>query len=228
MRYLIAGTNPEITALGDDLLQRGLLISRAQSPDDMMAFLDLMESDLMVIEAGWLCRDGLSLQSLRRRQPDLPTALFQALPDGAEPGAWLSLGADTVVNAALSADEIAARLMAVARRAHGVATPHLRLGPLHLDLERRTAALRGEPLGLTPKVYEVLEFLALRAGKLVTRETLLIHMYGLEDEPESRVFDVYMHTLRSRLRAASGAIDLVTERGSGVRLRVSESRQNKA
>lgn len=219
MRYLVVGTAPPLSVLTETLRHHGLLVTRAESLEDADAFLDMLPFDLIVADAGLLGdRRTSSAADLRRLgQTGTPVVVLGDPDDPAPPGAWVTAGAETLVFAGDAPAETVARLGAVARRAHGIATPTLRLGPLTLDLHARRAMVEGEALDLTPKVYEILEFLALRPGRLIARETLLIHIYGLEDEPESRVFDVYVHTLRARLRARSRRIEIVTERGSGIR-----------
>jgi DNA-binding response OmpR family regulator len=113
-----------------------------------------------------------------------------------------------------------ARLQALARRRHGLAHSQLTYGPLTIDIDQRSVAIHGEALKLTPKLYELIEFLALRPRQLVTRNALLGHVYGLNDEPNTRVFDVYMCNLRAFLKATDGEVSIETVRGAGFRLHV--------
>ena len=108
-------------------------------------------------------------------------------------------------------------LSALARRTHGLSQPFLHNGPLRIDPERHKAYLQDCPLKLSPKVYELLEYMALRPRRLVSRAALLGHIYGLEDEPDPRVFDVYVCNLRACLAASDGAVDIETARGVGYR-----------
>lgn len=218
MRYLIAHSDDDAPALGRILEERGTLVSRVRGLEDMSAFLEVAPLDLLILDAALLQHTPWRLRALRRRWPELPIAMIEAAPDHDHIGAWFAAGADTVLPEKSPDEELVARAMAVARRAHQVTSAHLQLGDLVLDLDARRARVCGHDLNLTPKAYEVLEYLALRPGRLVSRDTLLMHLYGLEDEPESRVFDVYVHALRSALRKTKGALSIVTERGSGVRL----------
>ena len=217
MRYLIAETSWSMLTLAKQFADAGLLLSRTDRPEDVPHYLQMGGLDAVVLEAETLAHHGLSLVTLRALAPDVPIALIAHKPDRKRISAWLESGADTVIDSSSDPEEIAARIMAVARRTHGFSTSQLQFGPLCVDLERRRVKLGGVFLHLTPKVYELLEYMALRHGTLVTRDALLSHIYGLEAEPDARVFDVYMCTLRGQLKAADGAIRIETARGKGFR-----------
>ncbi|WP_375258700.1 response regulator transcription factor [Citreimonas sp.] len=217
MRYLVAETNWTLMTLAQDLAERGLLVSRVENAEDVAHHLAMVPADLLIAEAGRFGPGGLSLRALRETGPGLPIALIAREPSQRQITECLAAGADTVIDAAIPPDEMAARLMAVARRAHGLSTTELHCGPLVIDLAARRAQLNGAWLHLTPKIYELLEYLALRPGALVSRDALLTHIYGLESEPDSRVFDVYLCTLRNHLRDVSDEISIHTARGEGFR-----------
>lgn len=217
MRYLIAETSWTLMSLAQELKSRGTLLTRTDSPEDVPHYLQISGVDLLVLDAATIGRNGLSLSALRAARPAMPIALIATKPQPEAIASWLDAGADAVIAAEATMEEIIARLVAVARRSHGLATSQLSHGPLTVDVERRRVRLNDSWLHLTPKVYELLEFLALRAGSLVTREALLNHIYGLEGEPDARVFDVYMCTLRSQLKPADGQVSIQTARGAGFR-----------
>ena len=217
MRYLIAETSWTLMTLASELTSAGVLLTRTDRPEDIPHFLHLAPADLLILEARMLDHPGLTLTGLRRLRPDLPIAVFAG---GAAPDRiahWLAAGADTVLDPAGPPEEIAMYLSAIARRAHGLARPIVDYGPLRIDLHKHQAYLSGCPVKLSPKVYELLEYFALRPRRLINRSALLGHVYGLEDEPDPRVFDVYVCNLRACLAASDGAVDIETVRGVGYR-----------
>lgn len=218
MRYLIVETSWPMMRLAADLSDRGVLLSRTDSPEDIPHYLALGAQDLLIAEAGVFGPAGLNLRRLRDAAKGVSIALVDPEPSRMRVAECLAAGADTVVDATMPPDETAARLLAVARRAHGLGSSRIWHGTLQVDLDARAASVAGQRLSLTPKIYEMLEYLALRPGQLVTRDALLNHVYGLEGEPESRVFDVYLCTLRARLREAGADVDIRTARGAGFRL----------
>ncbi|WP_425100273.1 winged helix-turn-helix transcriptional regulator [Tropicibacter sp. S64] len=217
MRYLIAETNWDMMTLAQELVTNGTLLTRTDRPEDLEHFARIGQVDLILLAAGQLGRDGVTIDSLRAANPRAPIALVARNTTSEQMATWIMAGADTVIDPRTDHEETLARLQAVARRAHGLGRPVLQYGPLRVDLMHRRAHIGDVRLKLTPKVYELLEFIALRPGRLVTRESLLTHIYGLENEPDPRVFDVYMCNLRSQLAASGGAVDIETARGSGFR-----------
>ncbi|MFZ7091532.1 winged helix-turn-helix transcriptional regulator [Primorskyibacter sp. 2E233] len=222
MRYLIAESNWDMMTLAQDLVTNGTLLTRTDRPEDLTHYMQIGQADLVVLAASQLGRDGVTLENLRNVRSCAPIALIARGASSEQKAAWLMAGADTVIDSQISCEEMLARLQAVARRAHGLGRPVLQYGPLRVDLMHRRAHLGDVRLKLTPKIYELLEFIALRPGRLVTRETLLTHIYGLENEPDPRVFDVYMCNLRAQLSASGGAVDIETARGSGFRFVVGD------
>ncbi|MGP6087661.1 response regulator transcription factor [Antarctobacter jejuensis] len=217
MRYLIVETNWTLMTLAKELAKAGLLLTRTDRPEDIAHFLHMAPADLLILDAQLLEVDGLSLARLRRAQPNMPIALIAKDPTHAQIARWLEAGADTVLHDETPPEEAVIYLAAIARRAHGVAQPWLGYGPLRIDLHRRKAYLSDCPIKLSPKVYEMLEYMALRPRRLVSRPALLSHIYGLEDEPDARVFDVYVCNLRACLQASEGSVDIETVRGAGYR-----------
>ena len=217
MRYLIAESSWSGVALARSLSGGGTLVTRVEDAGDLPGLIDATDADLVLIDAADLARDGLGLPALRRRRGDRPLAVLAQRPGRAQCAAWIRAGADTVIDSTTPTEETAMRLQAVARRAHGLAGPVLRAGRLSIDLTTRRAACNGVTLHLGPKVYEILEYIALRRGRLVTRDALLTHVYGFENEPDPRVFDVYLCTLRSQLAACGADASIETVRGAGFR-----------
>ncbi|MFW2541329.1 winged helix-turn-helix transcriptional regulator [Primorskyibacter sp. 2E107] len=217
MRYLIAETSWDMMTLAQELVTNGTLLTRTDRPEDLEHYAKIGEVDLIILPATQLGHDGVTLDSLRAANRRAPIALIARNASSEQRAKWLTAGADTVIDPSGDHDEALARLQALARRAHGLGRPVLQYGPLRIDLMHRRAHIGDVRLKLTPKVYELLEFIALRPGRLVTRESLLSHIYGLENEPDPRVFDVYMCNLRAQLSASGGAVDIETARGSGFR-----------
>ena len=222
MRYLVAETTWKMTSLSRALSDSGTLITRCEDGEDLSEYHRIGEHDLVVLDAAVL-RDHTALQHLRDAKPTTPICLVARNADPSQRAAWLLSGADAVLDEAEPLPEVVARIQAVARRAHGVAQPVLSCGPIALDLEARRVRRQDALLPLSPKLYEILEFLALRPGRLASREQLLTHVYGFENEPAPRVFDVYMCNLRAHLADIPHAPAIETVRGSGYRLNMNRA-----
>ena len=75
---------------------------------------------------------------------------------------------------------------------------------LDLDFEHKTASLDARPLGLTRKEYDLLALLIQNAGDVVTREALLLRVWGYSNQIRTRTLDVHIRRLRKKLGAYSG------------------------
>lgn len=218
MRYLVAETSWPMITLAQELAEQGTLLTRIDRPEDTPDFLRLAASDMLLLEGSQLKPNRLNLSDLKCKAPKTPIALFAADEDSTQISNWLSAGADAVIPMHTPIEETILRLRAIACRNRGLAMPRVDLGPLQLDLPNRRAYIFDCPLKLGPKQYELLEYICLRPNQLVTRSELLSHVYGFEDEPDSRVFDVYFCNLRTYLKPISGEVEIETVRGVGYRL----------
>jgi two-component system, cell cycle response regulator CtrA len=93
-------------------------------------------------------------------------------------------------------------------------------GELMVNLDTKTVEVNGRRVHLTSKEYQMLELLSLHKGTTLTKEMFLNHLYGGMDEPELKIFDVFICKLRKKLRAATGGqhyIETIWGRGYALR-----------
>lgn len=218
MRFLMIESNWTMMALSQELTQQGTLVTRTDRPEDVMHYLRDGEQDLVLLPEALFGNGGLSLPLICAAAGSTPVCLLTERTTPDQRAALLNAGAAALVDSRADSREIIARLRAVARRACGISQPVLSLGTLEIDLENSTASIEGAQIRLSRKVYATLECLALRSGCLVTRDTLMSHVYGLENEPDARVFDVYLCKLRAELNKANAGVAIETVRGKGFRL----------
>ncbi len=127
----------------------------------------------------------------------------------------LDSGADDFVAVPVDANELAARIHAALRR-HRERWRTVWDG-FELDRARRSATLRGKPLPLTPREYDLLSVLVKAAGAVVSRADLLAQVWGMDEDPGSNLVEVHLSRLRDKLGADARMVDTV--RGAGYRLR---------
>jgi two-component system, cell cycle response regulator CtrA len=148
------------------------------------------------------------LRQLRRAGNQTPVMMLIDRADAASDAiAALHAGADDAVSRPVSFEELAARLTALVRRSHGHASTAISSGRLKVDLVSRVASVDGDVLGLTRREYEVLEALALRKGRVITKPALFDILYSGEDEPGMKIIDVFICKLRKKLTTALGGHD---------------------
>jgi two-component system OmpR family response regulator len=95
----------------------------------------------------------------------------------------------------------------------------LRVGDLEMDLVARTASRAGRQIGLKPREFSLLEYLARHTGQVITRRLLLQHVWGLHFDPDTNVVDVYVGRLRRKIDREQAYPIIRTVRGVGFCIR---------
>jgi DNA-binding response OmpR family regulator len=129
--------------------------------------------------------------------------------------AGLDLGADDYLVKPFAFDELAARLRALVRRRYDRNDPVVRVADLEIDTARRCARRAGAVVPLSAREYALIEYLAHRAGQVVTRGDLWDHVYDFAAEPNSNVLDVYISHLRRKIDDGHDKKLIHTKRGQG-------------
>ncbi len=156
----------------------------------------------------------VSLSDLRHARVGFP--LVAVLPEASlEENPWHEV-ADDVLTSDASEAEIRVRLTMLNIRSGGGADGSIRLGGLLIDTDSYKASLRGRPLDLTYKEFELLKFLASRPGRVCTREALLQEVWGYGFYGGTRTVDVHIRRLRAKLGVADEHL-IETVRGVGYR-----------
>jgi two-component system OmpR family response regulator/two-component system response regulator QseB len=165
-----------------------------------------------VLDLGLPLKDGLDvLAAIRRAGLTLPVLALTARDTVPERIRGLDLGADDYVVKPVDLGELAARLRALVRRAHGQPHEALQAQDVVLDAAARTVAQRGAAVVLSSREFDLLHALMLNAGRVLTRDQLEQHLYSWGQEVESNAIEVHVHHLRRKL----GAAVIQTVRGVG-------------
>jgi DNA-binding response OmpR family regulator len=213
MRILLAEDDP---LLGDGLRaglrQLGFLVDWVRDGEAAERELRAQPYAAAVLDLGLPQKDGMDvLATLRRAGATLPVLVLtarDALPDRIR---GLDAGADDYVVKPVDLHELAARLRALVRRAHGQPQECLTLQDVVLDPAARTVTRGGAAVALSAREFDLLHALLLNAGRVLTREQLEQHLYSWGQEVESNAIEVHVHHLRRKL--GSGLIQTV--RGVG-------------
>lgn len=178
--------------------------------------------DLVVLDLGLPDLDGHELLRMLRSVSDVPVVVATARDDEAQIVRALHGGADDYVIKPFSAAQLDARVRAVLRRTRGGADagpPEVVVGELRLDPAAREATLGGVPLELSAREFDLLSFLAARAGTVVTKRDLLAHVWRQPWGGADKTVDVHLSWLRRKLgETAQEPRYLHTVRGVGVKL----------
>jgi two-component system cell cycle response regulator CtrA len=205
MKVLVAEASWSTAAVSAELAAQRIGVMRATDGDDVLLLAEMGQLNAVVLDSRMA---GLPLlPAIRQLRKIDRNAGILAMARSAAPlevARTLDIGADDVVDHATDPAEVVARLRAVVRRRAGAATPRFAVGGLALDIEAQTVAMNGEELRLTRLEYQLVEFLALGANIVRSKEAILAHLYFLDDEPHSRVVDVYVCRIRREILRLGG------------------------
>jgi DNA-binding response OmpR family regulator len=171
--------------------------------------------DLVVLD--WMLpdREGIEVcQELRRAGSVVPILMLTAKGELADRVLGLESGADDYLVKPFELDELLARTRALLRRAARFSP--LRVGDLEIDAIHRAVRVRGQKIEVTTREFTLLQYLAERAGEVVSRMQLLADVWGTKFDPGSNLVEVQVSRLRDKLGEAKPMIETV--RGVGYRL----------
>ena len=209
------------TALERALSRRGHAVYAAPTA---MAGLELVTSrspDVVVLDLGLPDVDGTQVLGMIRGISAVPVIVATARDDENEMVRVLDLGADDYVVKPFSAEQLEARLRAVLRRGRTAddLDPALTVGGLSVDRSTRVVTLDGRPLDLTRMEFDLLAYLAGRAGRVVSKRQLMAEVWQQPYGGADKTVDVHLSWLRRKLgETAAEPRFLLTVRGVGVKL----------
>jgi DNA-binding response OmpR family regulator len=176
--------------------------------------------DVVVLDLGLPDIEGRQLLSMLRAVSQVPVIVATARDDEAEMVATLDAGADDYVVKPYSAAQLEARMRAVLRRSRAeVEQPMIVVGPLAVDPSSHTATLHGTELDLTRREFDLLAYLAARAGRVVSKRRLMADVWGQPYGGADKTVDVHVSWLRRKLgESAADPQFITTIRGVGVKL----------
>ena len=171
-------------------------------------------TDYDVVVLDWMLpqMDGLAVLSAMRAKKITAAVIMLTARDTLDDKIQgLAAGADDYLVKPFAFKELLARVQALARRRHGERSPVVTIGPLAIDSSARLVRVAGKEVELTPREYAILEYLAARAGKPVTRAELEEHVYDDRSQVFSNAIDSAIGGLRAKLEA-SGCPALIRTR----------------
>ncbi|MBF8162483.1 response regulator transcription factor [Ectopseudomonas hydrolytica] len=171
--------------------------------------------DLIILDLGLPGKPGLEvLQEWRAGGLVTPVLVLTARGSWAERIEGLKAGADDYLTKPFHPEELALRIQALLRRAHGLANqPQLEAAGLQLDESRQCVTSGDEVIDLTAAEFRLLRYFMLHPGQILSKSHLADHLYDGETERDSNVIEVHVNRLRGKL----GRNVIETRRGQGYR-----------
>jgi DNA-binding response OmpR family regulator len=204
------------------LTERGHAV--ASTPTAMQALQLVVDSppDLVILDLGLPDLDGYEALRMLRAISSVPVVVATARDDEADIVRVLDAGADDYLVKPFGAGQIEARIRAVLRRAASQVDRNSEpvvVGGLFLDTQAHEAMLDGRRLDLSRREFDLLRYLAFRAGQVVTKRELLTHVWQMPYGGADKTVDVHISWLRRKLgESAQRPRYLHTIRGVGVKL----------
>jgi two-component system KDP operon response regulator KdpE len=205
--------------LGITLKARKYDVHLASNGTEALAVAAQVRPDLVILDLGLPDMDGTTVVRRLRAWTDVPILVLSGRSDSADKVEALDAGADDYVTKPFSADEMLARLRALARRSPtDEAEPTVKLGDVNVDLANHRVLRKGEAIHLTPTEWQLLEVLVRNPGRLLRRQWILAEAWGPGYETAQGNLRLYMAQLRQKLEAEpSRPRFLITEPGMGYR-----------
>lgn len=187
-------------ALGAMLRTQGYEVTSASNGEQALDLASTAQPDLIVLDLRLPDMDGREICARLRSWTQVPIIVLSVMDDEPTKIAALDAGADDYLVKPFSAGELLARVRAARRRArHEPGQPVVEVGDLRLDLATRAVTVAGRHCRLTPKEYDLLTYLAINSGKVLTHRMILTHVWGPEYGEEVHYLRVFVRLLRRKV-----------------------------
>ena len=221
-----------VKSLAFTLTQNGYRATTATSAHEGLALIDQDPPDLILLDIGLPDLDGLSVLRQIQKERTVPVIFLTARRRELDEVLGLELGAEDYITKPYSEDVLLARIKTVLRRDEATRRserstdrieekPDKRIvvGDIAIDPSAHVVTLRGQPVDLAPKAFELLRVLAVNSGQVMSLNDLLEQVWGAAFMGEPQVVYVHVRWLREKLEDdASQPKRLVTVRGVGYKL----------
>jgi DNA-binding response OmpR family regulator len=204
---LTADDDPQLLRLIARNLQfEGYDVITASDGKQALEQIEQKNPELVLLDVMMPRMDGFTVCQRVREFSSVPIIIITARGQDQDKVRGLDLGADDYLTKPFSVDELLARVRAVLRRAQFTSTDQdhampttITVGDLIIDYAQHVVTQAGHEVTLTPIEYRILSYLAQNAGRVVTQDMLLEHVWGTEYVGESHMLQVNVNRLRRKL-----------------------------
>jgi two-component system response regulator MtrA len=198
-RVLVVDDDASLAEMLSIVLEgEGLTTSVVRSGDQVMAEFTSFKPDVVLLDLMLPGLDGMSVCRQIRATSAVPIIMLTAKSDTPDVVRGLEAGADDYITKPFKNTELVARIRARLRRTDQLAEP-LEFGDIVLDPTGHTVTRQGEPLDLTPLEFDLLACLLGSPEQVFTRETLLQKVWGYHHPGDTKLVNVHMTRLRSKI-----------------------------
>lgn len=216
-RVLVVDDDPSLgEMLGIILRGEGMQVAHCATGSGALAAFRDAKPDIVLLDVMLPGTDGVEVCRQIRAESHVPIVMLTARTDTTDVVAGLEAGADDYVNKPFKPQELVARVRARLRRGDEPEVEQLRLGDLTIDVAGHSVVRDGAQISLTPLEFDLLVALARKPWQVFTREVLLEQVWGYRHAGDTRLVNVHVQRLRSKVERDPEHPEIVlTVRGVG-------------
>jgi DNA-binding response OmpR family regulator len=217
MRILLVEDEPSAAQmLAKGLREQSYAVDVATDGEAAVYHAGINDYDLVILDVMLPLKDGLEVcRELRAEGLTFPILMLTARDAPLDRVAGLDIGADDYLTKPFDFHELLARLRALLRRGPALRPETVEIADLSIDMRARRVRRGGRQIELTAKEYAFLEYMARRAGEVVTRAEIAEHVWEENFDPFSNLIEVYVQRLRRKIDEGQAPKLLRTRRGEG-------------
>lgn len=229
MRALVAEDDPHLRQqVVSTLREQGFAIDETGDGEEALYMAINMPIDLAIVDLGLPNRDGLSvIENLRKKAKQYPVLVLTARDRWQDKVDGLEAGADDYLTKPFHVEELLARIRALLRRTGGWTESLMQFERLSIDTRSQQVQVDGKQVQLTAYEYRVLAYLATRGGSVISKSTLLDHLYDEDTDRDPNILEVFIRRLRQKLDSDKTLNPIETLRGRGYRLALPRLKNDK-
>ncbi|MFT8323268.1 MAG: response regulator transcription factor [Bacillus sp. (in: firmicutes)] len=217
MKILVVEDNISLLESIKGIIESEYEVDTADNGEDGLFFAEQNIYDLIVLDVMLPFMNGFEIVKEIRKEKINTPVLFLTAKDALEDRVkGLEYGGDDYLVKPFQAPELMARIKALLRRSGALDLDEgIKYGEIILKGKEHDVLVKGIPIKLTIKQYDLLEYLIQNTGKIVTKEQIFDRIWGFDSDTTIAIVEVFIHQLRKKLEAFSYHKDIQTVRGVG-------------
>jgi len=224
MRILVIEDDADLAQfIGKGLKEERYAVDLASDGEEGLELAMGVPYDLLIVDIMLPKLDGLTVcRRLRAAGNNVPVLLMTARNTVEDKVSGFDTGADQYLTKPFAFAELLARIRNLLRRGSPQEATHLKVADLKLDLVSHRVWRAGKEIVLTNKEFALLEYLLRNRNRVLTRTSIIDHVWGLSHDPMTNIVDVHVRALRSKIDRNAPSSLITTVRGVGYMLEASE------
>ena len=218
MKALVVEDEKDLNSvISRHLKKSGYSVDSAFNGEEAMEFLAVATYDVILLDIMMPVMNGYEfLAKARAKKIDVPILILTAKDEVDDVVKGLDLGADDYLVKPFDFKELLARLRTIIRRKSAVSSNQIVSGDLTIDIAKKSVERGGESIELTGKEYEILEFLMLNKGRILTRDQIKESVWDFDYTGGSNIIDVLIKNIRKKIDPNGVLSEIIeTKRGLG-------------